>query len=232
MKRLKKIIIITIVILVVIFVATYIDYFITKTNNTYPKISIKQKLSDNEFVYKAILYKVWYCDSNKTYTIGNYSDKDAICPKNYTYVDDFYTNESGIKISKRDLQLLTNDGVYSSEMVENMNTEKQVSEAVHVSEEYGKTKYKSLNKESEDGYKLVLVPKFKSDKNGNYKWQYDDNENEYYCLRSDKNKNYLSKYNGEECEGFNKVKMDSEWCTNYVNSMLVYEDNIEELCKE
>ena len=132
MKKIKKILIIFIVVLAVISIAAYIDYFITKTNNTYPKIAIKKKIDDNTTVYTALLYKVWYCDSNKTYTVGSYSDKAAICPKNYSYTDGYYTNESGIKISKKDLQMLTNDGVYSSEMIENMNSDKQVEEALHV----------------------------------------------------------------------------------------------------
>ncbi|UKI58752.1 MAG: hypothetical protein L6V81_05170 [Clostridium sp.] len=48
----------------------------------FPKIAIKEELNDETTVYKAILYKVWYCKKIiKTLSIGNYSDKDAICPK-------------------------------------------------------------------------------------------------------------------------------------------------------
>ena len=100
----------------------FFDYFYTKTNNVAPKISLKEEMDENTTVYKAIFYKVWYCKSNKSYYIGSYSDKDAICPKNYSYDNGYYTNELGVKISKRDLQLLTNDGVYTDEMIENMNS--------------------------------------------------------------------------------------------------------------
>ena len=232
MKKFKKFLIFIVIFVAIIAIATYIDYYIAKINNTSPKIAVKRTLSEDVTEYNAIIYKVWYCKTNKTYTIGSYQDKRAICPKDYKYVDNYYVNESGIKISKHDLQLLANDGVYSTEMIENLNTEKQVEEAVHVAMEYGKTKYKLLNKESEDGYKLILLPKFKEDKTNNYKWDYEDKEEEYYCLRTEKNINYFGKYSEEECTDFNKVKMDKEWCTNYVNSMLVYEENIELLCKE
>ena len=66
MKSLKKIFIIIIVLLVVFSGVVYIDYFLVKTKNTFPKIAIKEELNDETTVYKAILYKVWYCKNNKS----------------------------------------------------------------------------------------------------------------------------------------------------------------------
>ena len=103
MKSLKKIFIIIIVLLVVFSGCVYIDYFLVKTKNTFPKIAIKEELNDETTIYKGILYKVWYCKNNKTMSIGSYSDRDAICPKKYTYTDDYYKNSMGINISKHDL---------------------------------------------------------------------------------------------------------------------------------
>ena len=46
MKSLKKIFIIIIVLLVVFSGVVYIDYFLVKTKNTFPKIAIKEELND------------------------------------------------------------------------------------------------------------------------------------------------------------------------------------------
>ena len=226
MKKIKKILIISFIVILVLSGLIYIDYFIAKTTTTHPKISLKERLDENSVVYKAVLYKVWYCKSNKTYTFGDYNDKDAICPKDYSYVDGFYTNSAQIKISKRDLQLITVEGVYTSDMVENFSSKKQVEDAVHVAYEYGKYKFKETSDKSSDGYKLVLLRDFKEE-NSNFKWIYD--EENLYCLKDDK---YLAKYENEKCDNFVKIKMDKSWCENYENSTLVYEDKISDLCKE
>ena len=220
----KKAIIIVLVILVLIGSFIYFDYFNVKTNNTSPKISIKENLTDDQILYKAVFYKVWYCKTNKTYTIGSYSDTDAVCPINYEYIDGYYTNAEGVKISKRDLQLLTNDGIYTSEMIETMSDNTQVQDAVHVAYDYGIYKYKKIDKESEDNHELIVFPKFE-EVDGNYKWIYD--EEDLYCLKDDSFAKYDTK-----CGKFEKIKMDNKWCESYKTSTLVYEDNIEKYCEE
>lgn len=223
----KKFLIIVIVILVIIASLVYIDYFNVKTNNTSPKISLKEKINDNQIIYKAVFYKVWYCKTNKTYTIGSYSDIDAVCPIDYAYVDDYYTNAEGIKISKRDLQLLTNDGIYTREMVEAMNSEKQVEEAVHVAYSYGKYKYKVSSTKGNDGNKVVMLPDFKEE-DGYYKWVYD--EEKLYCIK-DGEKLSIADYS-DKCGKFEVVKMDEKWCEAYKTSTLIYEDKINRFCEE
>ena len=229
MKKVKRILIIIVIITAVLACLIYLDYFIAKTRGSSPKISLKEKLSDNGYVYKAVLYKVWYCETNKTYTFGDYSDKDAICPKNYSYVDGFYTNEQGVKITKKDLQLLTNDGIYTSDMIENMSSNKQVEEAVKVASEYGKYRYEDTKEKSEDGYELVKLFEFKEE-NDNYKWVI--NEDVLYCLKKEGNKKSLSKYENNKCEKFEVIKMSEEWCKNYKTSTLVFEEEAKKLCEE
>ena len=230
MKKLKKVIICILIALFVIGILVFFDYFYTKTNNSAPKISLKEELDENTTVYKAIFYRVWYCKSNKSYYIGSYSDKDAICPKNYSYDNGYYTNELGVKISKRDLQLLTNDGIYTSDMIEQLQNDIQVENAVYVAYNYGLTKYKEEdNKKSSDGYKLVLVPEFK-EVDEDFKWVYDETKES--CLKTDKTDSYLGTYVEGQCKDFKKIKMDKKWCENYTNSTLVNEENIEGLCKE
>lgn len=225
MKKLKKIIIFLIVIIVLVSACSYIDYYIAKMNNTSPKIAIKDEIDENTTVYKCVLYKVWYCKTNDTYTFGSYSDKDAICPKDYKYESGYYTNDLGIKISKRDLQLLTNDGVYTNDMIENMNSESQVRSAVHVAYNYGKSKYKILESKSNNN-KIVIFPEFK-EQNGNYKWIYEE-ESQLYCLKDKE----VAIYDNEKCGTYEKIKMDEQWCSNYETSTLIYEDGINELCEE
>ena len=220
----RKFIIIFIIVAVILTSLVYVDYFNAKANNTYPKLSLKSE-DDDAYIYSAIFYRVYYCKVNKKYMIGSYSEKN-ICPKNYEYVNDTYTNSQGIVISKRDLQLLTSEGIYTSEMVENMNSEKQVKDAVHVANSYLKNIYKVVN-ELED-FRVIVFPEFKEDEDDNYKWIYNEEE-DYYCLSEDSSE--YAKYDNEECGVFEKFKMDKEWCENYKNSTLIYEDNIDNLCE-
>ena len=225
MKKIKIILFIILVFIVIVGSLAYFDYVNAKASNTSPKLSIKSELDEDSVVYKAILYKVWYCKNNKTYTIGSYSDKDAICPKNYVYDEDgYYTNALNVKISKRDLQLLTITGIYTSEMIENMNSEKQVESAVHVAYNYGINKYKETDKTN-----IVILPEFTL-KDGQYKWVYD--EENLYCLNGKEYSFSLAKYENDKCGTYEKVKMDKQWCDSYENSTLVYEEGIDKLCEE
>lgn len=220
-----------IILIVIIVAAGYLDFFIAKSRNTYPKISLKKEISEEETVYNALLYKVWYCKTNDTYTIGSYSDKDAICPHNYEYVDGYYTNSLGIKISKKDLQMISSYDIYTTEMIDNMSSDSQVESAIHVVKDYvEKTKYKSTGKKTEEGIELVVFPKFTSNKGtDDYSFVYDlDDEKEYYCLSNDK----VATYTENVCGEFKDIKMDEEWCSSYDKSTLVYEEKIADLCKE
>ena len=233
MKKFVRLLIFLAVLIAILGAAAYIDYFITKSKGTYPKIAISKKLSDEAVVYNAVFYRVWYCKTNNEYTIGSYADKDAICPHNYEYEDGYYTNALGIKISKKDLQLISSYDIYTTEMIDNMSSDAQVQSAVHVASEYiEKTKYQSVNKKSEDGEELIVFPEFVFDEEtGNYSWKYNtEDESKYYCMSG----NSFAKYDieEEECGSFSKVKMDEEWCSSYELSTLVYENKIEQFCKE
>ena len=221
----RRFIIILIILLVVISSLVYVDYFNTKTNNTYPKLALKNE-DEDAIIYSAILYKVWYCKVNKMYMIGSYGE-DNICPKNYEYSDGKYTNVNGVVISKRDLQLLTCDGTYTSEMIENMTSSKQVEDAVYVVETYSKRMYKIIDETEE--YKIIVFPEFKEEE-GNYNWVYDEREDNYYCL-SNNEKSY-AKFENEQCGKYESLKMDKKWCELYKSSTLIYDDKANGLCKE
>lgn len=221
----KKFIIILLLVLIVIASLIYVDYFNTKTNNTFPHLALKSE-NEDAIIYTAVMYKVWYCKVNKKYMIGSYSE-DNICPKNYKYVNDVYTNSNNVKISKKDLQLLTNDGVYTHEMIENMTDKKQIEDAIYVTTNYMKNIYKIVNETPE--YKIIVFPEFK-EIDGNYSWVYEESEDGYYCLSSD-SKQY-AKYENEVCGEYEPFKMDDKWCSLYKNSTLVYDEEILDLCKE
>ncbi len=219
----KRFIVVLIILLIVLFSLVYVDYFNTKANNTFPKLSLKSE-NDDAVIYTAVLYRVWYCKANKKYMIGSYSE-DNICPKNYEYKNGVYVNEEGIAISKKDLQLLTNDGIYTSDMIEKMNSDEQVKSAVHVAYDYLKNMYRVVNET--EANKIIVFPEYK-EVDGNYKWVYDEEDN-YYCLSSDE-KSYAP-FNNQVCGKYEAFKMDEEWCKSYKNSTLVYEDKVSEFCE-
>lgn len=231
MKR--KILIIILILLLVGASVVYIDYFLMKQNNTYPKIALKEKLSEGSYVYKAIFYKVWYCENTDVYTIGNYKDIDAVCMKEYKYDDKgYYTNESNLKISQRDLTLISE--YYGHEVIENMNSKEVLENAVNVSYIYGRNKYKELLNDQNknvvsNGYNLVVLPDFVLNE-GKYEWVY--NEEIKYCLKKDGNDEYLAEYNGTKCLEFKKIEYDSTWCENYKSSKLGFDEKINKMCEE
>ena len=237
MKLIKKIFIITIVLLLILSCLSYIDYFLVKTKNVVPKISLKE--DKKEFiVYKAPFYKVWYCKDSKTTVIGGYDDPDAVCPKNYTYSNGYYTNSLGVKISQRNLELITKNGIDTSAMVEAMKDNKAVNDAVYVAFLYGKTVCKKLvyKKDNEimvDNNYLVVFPEFNEVK-GVYDWYYDEEDDmQFYCLIEKDNVIIYSKYENNSCDKkYTKLKLNAEWCGKYKDSTLVYnEDVIKKLCE-
>lgn len=237
--KFKKIFIIIILLLVVFSGCVYIDYFLVKTKNTFPKISIKEDVDDETIVYNAVFYKVWYCKNNKTMLIGSYNDRGAICPKKYTYDNGYYKNNMGVSISKKDLELLISDGIYTSEMIEDISSESDLKDKVYVASTYGESKYKKVDKDKregitlETGVELVVFPQYIQ--NGEeYSWTYDYNVENFYCMKTlkDKTKTFSKYENGKCNELYQGIKFDERWCSLYKNSTLIYKDNIEDLCNK
>ena len=230
MKKISKILFLIFILVLVLGCSAYIDYFCVKRKTTYPKIAIKKEITKDLTVYNAIFYRVWYCNTNKTYTIGDYEDVDAVCPKNYTYKDGYYTNAANVKISKKDLEMI--NGIYTSEMIENMADKTAVENAVHVASNYLQKIYKNVldedgkNKKA-DNYQLVSFPKFELNEKGNYEWKYGNDE--LYCLNTN---NEVALYLNDKCTTFEKIKMDEEWCKLYINSTLAYNTSASKLCEE
>ena len=143
MKKVKIILIVLFIILLVLSGMIYIDYFIVKEKNSIPKISLMEE--EKEFyVYKAHFYKVWKCKSDGSIIIGDYKDPDAICKTNYEFVNGYYVNANNLKISKKDLYMLTLTGVYTHDMVEKMTTQDELSSALYVVSKYETLEYKNV----------------------------------------------------------------------------------------
>lgn len=231
MRKLSKVFIIIFIILFACGCAIYIDYYIVKNRHTTPKLAIKKQIDDNQVVYSAFFYKVWYCKTNNMYTIGDYSDKNAICPLEYTFDnDDNYENTNGVKISRRELTLISE--IYTTEMIEDIKNKYELEDAVYVSEEYGKTKYKIVMRNdnpliTSDGSTIILFPEFKLN-NEKYEWVY-DNQN-YYCMNS---LGEISLFQYNACSPlYSSIKMDDKWCELYTKSTLIYNEEIKNLCKK
>lgn len=239
MKLIKKIFIIVFTLLLVLSALAYIDYFLVKTNNKVPKFSLKKDEKDF-IIYSAPFYKVWYCKDSKNVILGGYDDPDAICPKSYEYVNGYYTNSSGLKISEEDLELITKNGVYTSEMVEAMKDDKDVQDAVFVANTYGRLVYKKKLDEKgnemmvDDKKYIVIFPEFvKVD--GKYDWHYEEKYTDrVYCMEDRDGVEYFTRYNNGSCgKNYFKLKLDSEWCGKYKDSTLVYKGNsVKSLCEE
>ena len=232
MRKIVKILFFIFIFLLIIAGAVYIDFFISKKKNTYPKIAIKKEIDSSLVVYNAPFYRVWYCKENNLYTIGDYNDSDAICRKEYTYENGYYVNGSNLIIAKRDLEMIKD--YYDSEVIELFNSESSIEEAVYVSSLYEKQNYKPVLDEENNEVKvgktsLIRIPTFVEDENGNFKWKLDDKT---YCLNIKDDKKYYSLYENEECsKDYTSLDLDTKWCTLYENSKLFYKKEINELCK-
>lgn len=236
MKLFKKVSILIIVLLVVLSAFAYIDYFLVKINGKIPILSVKKEIKEKEvIVYSALFYKVWYCTSDKTMTIGSYSDAEVSCSSSYDFVDGYYTNESGIKISKKDMAMLTSQNIYTKEMIEMMSSNSSVNDGIYVSDKYFSSVPKKINNIN-DKVSLVTFPEF-LENNGNYEWIYNqDDESKYYCMKSGTSdyETMYSKYiNGKCSEDYNPIKMDDRWCSLYKSSTLINNpDLVKGLCEE
>ncbi len=242
MKVVRKIFIILIILVIVIGGLSYLDYFLVKTNNELPRLSIKKEDKEKNIVtYNALFYKVWYCKNSGTITIGDYSDPSPVCENDYNFVDDYYTNASSLKISKKNLLLMTDKNIYTKEMIDIMSTEDDVKTAVYVSETYGKTISKNVDSAkgtisgASKEYQIVVFPTFEKDKD-TYGWVYDtENEENYYCsIKNSDGEMTYSKYTDGYCKGkFEPLRLEKKWCELYKNTTLVYnEDMIGKLCEE
>ena len=241
MKKVVRIFIFIFIILLVFSAIVYIDYFCVKNKNIAPKIALKSEINSETTEYKAIFYKVWYCNSNKKYMIGSYDDDSSICPIKYIYYENgYYSNPQDIKISKRDIEVMTDNGYYTSEMIDGFKTDEEVENAVYVAYNYGKTLYKNVTDnnntklKSTDGYNLVVFPEFKSDNNEKYSWVYNfDDESKYYCVKTESGKTFYSSYLDKKCIAFVQLTLDSKWCNLYKKSTIVYnKDKVKNLCEE
>jgi len=241
MKVVKKIIAFLIVLIVVIFAVTYIDYFMAKTNNTYPKLALKSENKEKEMItYKGFFYKMWNCTSEDTMLVGDYFDEDPVCPISYVFENGYYTNGAGFKISKRDIYLMISYNIYTNEMIDVMVSTEEVNNATYVAFEYGQTlnsiveDKKATFEDDDKEYALIVHPKFEKIAD-DYKWVFNhENEEDYYCARVDEDGLFeYAKYYDGYCVGeFEPIKMSEKWCELYKNSTLVYsEELVKGLCE-
>lgn len=227
----KKIFVFILILLFIFFGCVYVDYFIVKTKNTVPKISIKKVDNDKNEIYNAIFYKVWFCKEDDKILIGSYGDPDNQCSNPLEFKDGNYVNESGLIISKKDYFIMTSGGIYTNDMINIMLDKDEVTNAVYVANEYMSNQYKVVSEN--DDYSLIVFKKI-VEKKDNYIWDYPDSLEQYYCLYNIDGKKYYSKYINEECQSEKQeLKYSSKWCSLYLNSTLKYlEEDKGKFCKE
>lgn len=233
----KKTIIILLIIAICAYGMCYIDYFIFKKQDVFPRLAIKSyNKENNQIVYKSLFYKLYYCKEDKTKTIIGYGEKAPSCNKKIIIKEGYYYNPAGLVISEDVLYLLMHKNIYTLDMINNISNEVDLANAKYVSETYGSVNYKELIDEfgsSEDNnssYQLVIFPKFKKI-DGVYDWVYDEDSEEKYCLISDA-KSEFSLYKEGYCTS--KViikKLDSKWCKHAKNSTLAFKTEFNKVCK-
>lgn len=230
MKKLKKIMLILLLVVVLFSAAAYIDYFIVVKKTTHPKIALKKIINEDLEVYNSIFYRVWYCKLNNTYTIGSYSDKDAICNNTLKYdKDGNYTNALDVTIACDNMKLISE--FYSYDVISGMTSE-EVEDSIYVANNAYKVKYKYIldtdgdKQETHSGYNLIQFPELKLNSKDEYEWVYDD---QLYCINANRE---IALYIDEECSTFEPFTLDKKWCTLYKQSNLANSKEALEMCKE
>ena len=230
MKKFKRILFVIFIFLLIAAGVIYIDYFFASRNNTNPRIAIKKQIDDNLFVYNGAFYRMWYCKSNDTYTISDYKDSDGVCDPEYEYVNGYYTNGAGIKISKHDLEMIVS--IYDEDVIETFNSDSVLENAVYVAENYSKLKYKEIEENEKvvkaGKYVLIEFPVFKEVKE-KYTWVYEDEKR--YCLDDTGDIKKYALYTDNVCGEFANITYDKKWCDLYVNSKLFFDEKINEICR-
>ncbi len=230
MSKFKKIMLFLLLGVVLFSAAAYIDYFIVVKKTTHPKMALKKTINEDLDVYNSIFYRVWYCKLNNTYTIGGYSDKDAICSNALKYdKDGNYTNALDVTISCDNMKLLNE--FYSHDAISNMSGT-NVEDAIYVATNAYKIKYKYVldkdgdKQETHSGDHLIQFPELKLNSKDEYEWVFND---EFYCINAN---GEIASYDGEVCGDFEPFVIEKKWCDLYKDSNLVNSKEAEEMCKE
>jgi len=236
---LKKIVIFVSILVVIFAAVVYIDYFLVKNKGYLPKISIKQEDSVKQStIYKSFFYKVIKCNVDNSIIISNYNTDDDVCPRDVKYVDGFFTNSSGLKISKKNYILMSYLNIYTFNNIDKMTTNQEVTDAVYVSYNYGNNKYiiKENSEFEHDGEEVKLAV-FQNFDESDYSFKIDESIKEKIkCTKKNDDDIYVfSDYDLENktCKGeFKKITMDKKWCDLYKNSTLIYSiDNENKYCE-
>ena len=228
----KKIVLILLVILVILGAITYIDYFLAKSEGTLPKLVIKKEDEVKQMtIHNGLFYKAIYCYADKSVIYTDHKSSTDVCPRLVTYDEKgYFTNSSGLKISKRDYTLMSYLNIYTFDTIDNIENKEDVKNYSYVSYEYGLSRYiiKEGIEIDNNGEKvqLAIFPTF-VETEGEYSFVYDEaNPEKKYCTKTDETGVQLfSKYDEETktcIEEFTKITMKPKWCELYKYSTLVY----------
>lgn len=122
----KKAVLVISILLAGVLLMIGINFLWVKTMNK-PLISIKIVDEDNRMIiYNCLFYRVIECtDEEDNFTIVSHADKipNNYCPKriDIKYIDGYYVNSKGTKISEKDYALLYK--YYAISEIDNMTSE-------------------------------------------------------------------------------------------------------------
>ena len=205
----KKIIITTIFFLLILTgTISIVEYYYAKDSSKMPILAIKKEDRAKQFTkYSSVFYNVYKCYSGTIFAVSK-TYPEPICERIAVYDGGYYLNRNGLKIDKKDYQMIYDASNTSSE-IENFTTEEEVKNAVKISEEYEKNLYKVL-RTAQVGNDVVDIVAFKElvlNNYGDYTWEF--NMNNYKC----KSGNSVKEYKNKRCTGsWKKIGYSKEWC--------------------
>lgn len=214
-RKFVIIIIITIILFLIVNIATasVIEYYFAKSTYRIPVLVIKSDSVAKQYTkYTGLFYKVYKCYSDYVVVTGA-KEEEPYCSRVIRYsMDGYYTNYNGIKIEKKDFQLIFDKSVTFSE-IDKFKTYKEVENAILVADEYQRNLYvtgqtKTINNEL---VSIVVSPEYvEVNQYGDYDWRYQtDNPKYYKCMKN----SLFKKYDNDNCVGeWKKLTYSKEFC--------------------
>lgn len=215
----KKKFCITIAIVVLIFsivtfiTASTIEYYFAKSTYRIPVLALKSESVSKQYtIYRGVFYKVYKCYSDLI-VVKSLKDEPPYCLRIVRYTDDgYYINYNGLKISKKDLQLIFDKSITFKE-IDNLTTKDQVKDYVYIADQYQRNVHKvyETTKEKDGILSIDVFQEFVQINNyGDYEWRYQFNNPKYYkCFKN----GMYKEYENETCTGeWKELKYSEKWC--------------------
>ena len=208
-KKLMIIISTSFLIIISLATTTMIEFYYAKKLDRMPIFSLKSEDKVKQYQkYTSFFYNVYKCYSGYT-TVQPLNKDEPYCPRVIKYdKDGYYSNINGLKISKKEYQMILNTSNTMNE-IEAWTTKSQIEDSLIVAEEFERGIHKT---EERNGLKIAIFREFVIINDyGDYDWVYQNNNKDYYkCVENDN----FKEYKGGSCIGdWQMLKPTEKWCS-------------------